>query len=62
MYTNPNAQFTTIIRIQLSMSKILDNYLKQKTNLTRQKPKMKTVQFLKILNFTNYTYKPLCTL
>ena len=46
MYTNPDAQFTAIIRIQLSMRKILDNCLKQETNFTHQKPKMKTVQFL----------------
>ena len=48
MYTNPDGQFTPIIRyiIQLSIRKILGNCLKQETNLTRQKPKMKTVLFL----------------
>ena len=45
MYTNPDRQFTAIIRIQLSMSKILGNCLKQETNFTRQKPKMETVLF-----------------
>ncbi len=89
MYTNPDGQFTTIIRyglfsiykisglkndtsitisvnvhvldtftkgifvtsiltlsnIQVSMSKILGNYLKQTTDLTRQKLKMETVLF-----------------
>ncbi len=35
----------TFINIQLSMSKILDNCLKQETDLTRQKPKIETVLF-----------------
>ena len=45
MYTNPHGQFTPIIRIQLSMSKILGNCLKQEIDFTRQKPKMETVLF-----------------
>ncbi len=47
MYTNPDGQFTPIIRyiIQLFMSKILCNCLKQETDFTRQKPKMETVLF-----------------
>ena len=77
MYTNPDRQFTAIIRyglfsitksvnvhvlytftkgifimsiltfinIQVSMSKILGNCLKQETDFTRQKPKMETVLF-----------------
>ncbi len=59
MYTNPDGQFTAIIRRglfsiykisglkndQLSISKILGNCLKQTTDLTRQKLKMETVLF-----------------
>ncbi len=45
MYTYPDGKFTVIIRIQLSMSKISGNCLKQKTDFIRQKPKMKTVLF-----------------
>ena len=64
MYTNPDAQFTAIIQYILFsiFSKILGNCLKQKTDFTHQKTKMKTVQFLEFLNFTNYPYEPLCTL
>ncbi len=35
----------TIINMQVSMSKILGNCLKQTTDFTRQKPKMETVLF-----------------
>ncbi len=35
----------TFINIQLSMSKILGNCLKQETDFTRQKPKIETVLF-----------------
>ena len=46
MYTNPDGQFTAIIRyILFSIYKILSNCLKQETDFTRQKPKMETVLF-----------------
>ncbi len=52
----------TFINIQVSISKILGNCLKQETDFTRQKPKNRNCTILNFFDFRDYPYKPLCTL
>ncbi len=52
----------TFTNIQVSMSKILGNCLKQETDFTRQKTENRNCTILNFFDFRDYPYKPLCTL
>ena len=52
----------TFINIQVSMSKILSNCLKQETDFTRQKTENGNCTILNFFDFRNYPYKPLWSL